>query len=326
MLHRKFLHEEEMEKAKGAVEFTCISGAGEVTAANVGRSMAQSLAKEGRALPSFFIVGPPRTGSSWLNQVLDRHALLPGPLKETRFFDTHFHRGVKWYLAHYDAPAAGRRMGEVAPTYFASALARERMVQLLPSARIVCVFRNPVDRIVSLYRLKRAYGLIPWNFEEAVRRDPELMETSRYASHLKLWQRSFGTANVMACIYDDLRGDPQRFLDEAVDFIGVPRFKLTDWQRGFVHGSENMTHPRNYYGTRSATLAADWLKARRMGRVVSTFKNSALCKLVLGGGPPFPKISKETQRHMSEIFEPEVEELEHLLKRDLSAWKMLQRA
>jgi hypothetical protein len=319
-----------MDEPNTAVEFTCIGRAGEIRNENLRATVAPAfvlpIGEKCGSLPSFFIVGPPRTGSSWLHHVLDQHTLLPHPSKETRFFDTHFHRGAKWYLAHYPEPPEGRRIGEVAPTYFASAIARERMAQFLPSARIVCVFRNPVDRIVSLYRLKRAYGFIPWSFEEAIRRDPELMETGRYASHLKLWQRSFGTANVLPCLYDDLHSDPQGFLDGVLDFIGVPRFTLTDWQRGFVHGSEKMTRPRNYYGTRSATLLADWLKARRMDRIVSAFKRSPMCKLVLGGGPPFPKISKEVLAQLSENFEPEVEELEDLLKRDLSAWKIRQPA
>ena len=40
-------------------------------------------------LPSFFIVGPPRTGTSWLHQVLQPHTCLPR-VKETRFFDERF--------------------------------------------------------------------------------------------------------------------------------------------------------------------------------------------------------------------------------------------
>jgi hypothetical protein len=63
-----------------------------------------------------------------------------------------------------------------------------------------------------------------------------------------------------------------------------------------------------------------------MDRIVSAFKRSPMCKLVLGGGPPFPNMSREVLRQMSEIFEPEIEELEDLLKRDLSAWKIRQSA
>jgi hypothetical protein len=316
-----------MDELQRAIDVKCRAAAEEVDrlvgdARESEAAENQLEAVDVRALPSFFIVGPPRTGSSWLHEVLSSHALLPSPSKETRFFDTHFHRGLRWYVAHYAKPEGSRRMGEVAPTYFASAAARERIAQIVPEAKIVCVFRNPVDRIVSLYRLKRAYGLIPWDFEEAVERDTELMESSKYATTLRLWQRSFGTRNILAGIYDDLRENPQAFVDEVADFIGVPRFALLDWQYGFVHDSERMTHPRNYYGTRTATRMADWFKARRMDRVVSAFKQSRLRKLVLGGGPPFPKLPAESLMQLHEKFLPEVEQLETMLDRDLSTWKL----
>lgn len=283
--------------------------------------LAQPVAVDKASLPSFLVVGPPRTGSSWLHEVLRPHTLLPSPSKETRFFDTHFHRGLKWYLAHYEQAATDRRMGEVAPTYFASASARERIALTLPQAKIVCVFRNPVDRVISLYRVKRAYGWIPWSFAEALRLDPELMESGRYASTLKLWRRSFGSDNVMAGIYDDLVEDPQSFVDAVVDFIGVRRFPLADWQYSFVHESDRMTQPRSYRRTRTATLLANWFKARRMDRAVSAFNRSRFRHLVLGGGAPFSKLSKEVLMQLQEDFRHEVEELEQMICRDLSAWK-----
>jgi hypothetical protein len=276
---------------------------------------------ERKLLPSFFIVGPPRTGTSWLHEILSSHTLLPSPSKETRFFDTHFHRGLKWYLAHYENSKGERRIGEVAPTYFASALARERMMRIVPDAKIVCVFRNPVARLVSLYRLKRAYGLIRWTLEQAIERDPELMESSCYASNLKQWQQSFGADNILAGIYDDLLENPQSFTDSVVDFIGVSRFQLKASQRRLVHHSKGMTYPRNYYGTRGAMMVADWMKARRLDRFVLAFKSSPLCKLVLGGGDPFPHLPADVSRRLYEMFRPEVEELEALLNRDLSSWK-----
>ncbi|MGA9509330.1 MAG: sulfotransferase [Candidatus Sulfotelmatobacter sp.] len=282
----------------------------------------QATAQDERSIPSFFVVGPPRTGSSWLYEILRPYTSLPSPSKETRFFDTHFHRGMKWYLAHYGQPGESQRVGEVAPTYFASAAARERIALTAPQAKIVCVFRHPVDRIVSLYRVKRAYGWIPWSLAEALERDPELMESSRYASTLKRWQRSFGLENVLATIYDDLREDPQAFVDSIVDFIGVSRFPLADWHYGFVHASERMSQPRSYHRTRTATMLANWCKARRMDRVVSAFKNSPLRKLVLGGGAPFPKLSEQLLIQLHQKLEPEIEELEDMLHRDLSAWRL----
>src|SRR6202522_1562855 len=242
-----------MDEFRRGIEPTRRSAAPEVPRDEVSGEAApiagRPVAVNQQSLPSFFVIGPPRTGSSWLYKVLSPHAKLISPSKETRFFDTHFHRGLKWYAAHYRDTGGNWRRGEVAPTYFASDAARERMAQIVPDAKIVCVFRNPVDRIVSLYRLKRAYGFIPWDFEEALERDPELMDSSRYASRLKLWQRSFGAHRVMAGVYDDLRHDPQAFVDSLADFIAVPRFLLADWQRRVVHDSDSMTHPRSYYRT-----------------------------------------------------------------------------
>ena len=274
-------------------------------------------------LPSFFIVGPPRTGSSWLHEILSPHANLPSPMKETRFFDSHFHRGLKWYRAHYPEFNHGRHIGEVAPTYFASEEARERIAQLVPHAKIACVFRNPVERVISLYRLKRSYGMIPWSFEEALIRDPELMASSRYSTNLKAWQETFGKDNVLPALYDDLREQPQAFVNLLTDFIGIPRFALTPSQYRYIHESEFMTHPRNFDRTRKATAMADWLKARRLDRIVLAVKSSRLRKLVLGGGPAFTDLSNDMSIRLYALFRHEVEEMEGLLHRDLSAWKTL---
>ncbi|MFY9674717.1 MAG: sulfotransferase, partial [Terriglobales bacterium] len=262
----------------------------------------------------------PRTGTTWLHEVLKNRVNLPG-IKETRFFDFNFHYGLSWYSAQFKDAVPGRRMGEIAPTYFVSAAARERISELIPGAKIVCVFRNPVERLISLYRLKIAYGMIPWNFDQALVCDPELMESGRYATNLKAWRRALGESQVLATLYDDLRDHPQAYIDRLVDFLGIARFPLTSSQRGFINASEHMTHPRNYERTRRASLAADWFKARRLGHLVARFKKSPLCRLVLGGGSPFADLSSETSGQMCEAFRPEVEELETILNRDLSAWK-----
>jgi len=212
-------------------------------------------------------------------------------------------------------------MGEVAPTYFASDQARERIARLIPHARVVCIFRNPVERVLSLYRLKRAYGMIPWAFEQAIVRDPELTETSKYASNLKAWRNAFGTDQVLATVYDDLRDDPQSYLDTLVDFIGVPRFELHPSQRRSIHSAESLTHPRSYAGTRGATWVADWFKARRFDKLVAVLRNSPLRQLFLGGGQPFTELAQEALARLYELFRPEVEELEVILNRDFSAWK-----
>lgn len=271
-------------------------------------------------LPSFFIVGPPRTGTSWLYEILRHRTNLPRHTKETRFFDDRFDKGLRWYQKHFSA-SNGAKTGEIAPTYFASREACHRIRSLIPSARIVCIFRHPVERILSLYRVKRAYGMIPCSFEDAVLRDAELMESSKYGSRLREWQQAFGPEQVLPTFYEELRDHPQAYVDALADFIGLPRFVLRKDELRAIHTSETMTHPRNYNRTHGATLIADWLKARGCGRLVAAINGSPIKKFFLGGGAAFSPLPPETLRRMYAVMQPEVEELEEIVSRDLSAWK-----
>lgn len=212
-------------------------------------------------------------------------------------------------------------MGEVAPTYFASAAARERIASLTPDARVVCVFRNPVDRVLSLYRLKRAYGMSPWTFERAMRKDPELLESSRYATHLKAWFDAMGKKQVLVTIYDDLKRDPQNYLDRITDFLSIDRVCLSHSQLRFMNASEGLTHPRSYFLTRSATRMADWFKAVGLDELVAAAKQKCFLKFFLSSGSSFESLAPDRIRKLYELFRPEIEELEELLNRDFSAWK-----
>ena len=274
-----------------------------------------------RLIPSFFIVGPPRTGTSWLHEILKHRVILPRFSKETRFFDVHFHRGLGWYQSHYPSSDGARRVGEIAPTYFASHEARQRIRQLVPAAKIVCIFRNPIERLFSLYRVKRAYGMIPWEFEEAWLRDHELTESSKYATHFEDWQRAFGRDRVLPAFYEDLRDMPQPFVDRLADFIGFPRFPVTPRESRMVHAAEAMTHPRSYRRTRNATFLAEWLKARRFGKFVEAVKGSPVGKLFLGGGPAFSPPSPGAVLTIVHSCRSEIERLEIMTNRDLTRWK-----
>lgn len=272
-------------------------------------------------LPSFFVVGPPRTGTTWLQSVLNQCTWLSHPTKETRFFDKNFDRGLNWYASHYRGAVDGRAVGEVAPTYFASSSARERIARLIPTAKIVCIFRNPVDRVLSLYRLKRAYGWIHWTFEDALVRDPELTESSRYADHLKSWLEVFGSSQVLPTLHDDMEADAQGYLDRLVDFVGASRIRLEPRHLHHVLASDSLSQPRNYYWTRGALRLAEWSKRRSLGGMVAAAKRLGAHRVFVGGGAAFPELSILEKAKLRELFRPEVDKLEGILNRDLAAWK-----
>jgi Sulfotransferase domain len=274
-----------------------------------------------QALPSFFVIGPPRTGTSWLHQVLKTRAALPD-VKETRFFDLHFGRGLDWYIRHFPrSEESGLPIGEVAPTYFASSEARQRIAWTLPGAKVACIFRNPVERIVSLYRVRRAHGMIPWSFEEALFKDKELLESSKYATHLLGWQQSLGRDQVLATLYDDLLGSPQAYIDVLCEFLGIQRFTVPCTAMSRVHTSESLAQPRWHTVTHTSSLIAEWLKTKRLNRVVAGIRESRIGRLLLASGMPFEHLSPDISQTVYGLIADEIDRLQGLLGCDLSHWR-----
>jgi hypothetical protein len=122
-------------------------------------------------------------------------------------------------------------------------------------------------------------------------------------------------------LYDDLKENPQRFVNELADFVGITRFPLAPSQVSYVHSSQPLTVPRSYYRTRSAGALADWFKAHRFERIVAAAKRSRLRRWFLGGGAGFAEMSPEIITSLYDQFRPEVEELESMLGRELARWK-----
>jgi hypothetical protein len=212
-------------------------------------------------------------------------------------------------------------MGEIAPTYFASMETCGRIAETLPRAKIIFIFRNPVERAVSLYRLKCAYGMFRWSFEEALRKDPELINSGLYWSHLSGWQKCFPEEQLLVTFYDDLVSDPRAFVNRIAAFIGLPPITVSQSQLQRVYSSEPMTRPRSYLATRAATSFANWCKSRHLDHLVASVRESALLNLFLGGGKSLPSISPSTLADLAGIFRPEVEALESELGRNLEYWK-----
>jgi len=269
---------------------------------------------------TFVAVGPPRTGTTWLHEALADQANLPQFNKETRFFDTNYDRGFQWYAAHFDR-SKQLPMGEICPTYFISSLAPQRISRLAPRTKILCTFRDPVARIFSLYKIKQKYGLKSGTFEQALACDPELLESGRYAFHFARWRRAFGPENVLGMVYEDLTSDPQAYLDRIATFVGIPPFRLERRRLERANSSEGATRPRSPSLARMSVAVAEWLKARHRGHLVASFKRSKMNGLLLGGGHPVSKPSPATGHELRKMLCAEVEMLEDLLDRDLSAWK-----
>jgi hypothetical protein len=150
---------------------------------------------------------------------------------------------------------------------------------------------------------------------------PHLGGSNRYAEHLAKWFDSFGRENVLVTLYDELRAEPQAYLNRVCDFIGIERIALAPRSdlgadvNAFAHA------PRSGKLAHRATTMMYWLKGHQAYRTIDLLDRAGVWEFCHGGGELFPRLTPEQDERLRARFLPEVEALEALLKIDLSAWK-----
>lgn len=272
-------------------------------------------------LPDFIAVGPPRTGTTWLHGVLYHRAWLPRAVKETHFFDRYYHKGLPWYLDYFRGATDERPLGEITPAYFASPIVRERAVRCLPQCKIICTLRDPVARAYSHYRKLHTVGMARRSFADELCDNVEIREASRYAFHLRAWRHLFGERNVQAFLYDDLVADAQEYVDAICRFIDVAPLELTHGITQSLDHNEVRRGARNRVIARGARDLMYWLQSIQAHRTIDALRRAGIWQLCAYSGEQFAPLSPALEAQTREHFLSEVEALEELLQRDLSAWK-----
>jgi len=276
----------------------------------------------GRRLPDFIGVGPPRTATTWLHEVLAGHVGLPLDRKETDFFSRRYQMGLDWYLDYFRLSDPSLPMGEFSPMYFMSDDARAQIAYDIPGCRIICSFRDPVARVHSQWRLMVRNAWTKVELAEAVEKHPELRESSRYGHYLGEWIRTFGVDNVLVLFHEDLERDAQAFVDSVCRFIGIASVRVADSPVALARVHPVAVRPKSRRLARHARNLMAFLNDRRYHRLAAQFRQSALWRFAAERGEPFAPVDDATDAALRDRFRLEVEELERLTGRDLSAWKI----
>ena len=133
-----------------------------------------------------FLAGVQKGGTTSLFAHLARHPQLAPPgRKETHFFDDetqdwqspdyqHFH---DWFASD----SAGLLRFDATPIYSFWAPALDRIRTYNPDARLVLLFRDPVARAVSHWRMERERGTEQLSFADAVRAEPQRLAAAMWS-------------------------------------------------------------------------------------------------------------------------------------------------
>ncbi len=177
-------------------------------------------------LPTFIGLGAQRAGTTWAYNCLAEHPeVFMTKKKELHFFYVNYNRGLDWYESQFEEGGVARARGEITPDYMYHEAALRNIARDVPAVRAFVILRNPVERAASAYALhaERYRGM---SFREAVEHHSELLDRGMYARHLAIVRRYIPDDRLKILFYDDLKSDPQAFLDELFEFVGVaPGFR-----------------------------------------------------------------------------------------------------
>ncbi len=277
-------------------------------------------AKAKLILPDFIAVGPGRTGTTWLNEALRSHVGLPHDVKETAFWSLHYDKGLEWYAWHFRHCTRDLPVAEVCP-YFPFEEARRRIWKHLPDCKIVITLRDPVERAHSQYRMLSRMAIVRGPFELELERHHLLKEGARYGHHLGGWIEQFGSNNVLITFYEDLKADCRRYLGDICDFLNIPRIDPESCRFDSRARNSYQTRPRSLRVARKARRLYYWLKSHRRYRTINALEYTGVWRSIFDGGELFPPLAPGTDAWLREKLLPEVEAIERITGRDLSAWK-----
>jgi hypothetical protein len=214
--------------------------------------------------PDFIIGGAPRSGTTWLYEVLARHprVYMARPVKpEPKFFlvDELYERGLAHYARWFEGASPEQLAGEKSTNYLESAIAAQRIHAHFPRVKLIFILRDPVERAYSNYLWTRMNGLETEEFGVALSLEaersrglaPELrfarpfsyFARGLYADLLQAYLDRFPREQVLVLRFEDIHDDRSTLIAALADFLGIDLRPEHAAETGVINASEKGGEP-----------------------------------------------------------------------------------
>ncbi len=205
--------------------------------------------------PNFIIIGTIKGGTSSLyNYICTHPQVLPAIQKEVHFFDTHFNKGIDWYLAHFPAIPTDKNLltGEASPNYMYFQRAAKQLFNYFPNTKLIVVLRNPIDRVVSHYYMAKRHGQHGRSLEEVIAKETSLLKKiennpkanakllepargylsfSLYVYFLKKWMTFFPREQFLILQSEEMYEGPEATMKQVFEFLELPDYQINQYRK-----------------------------------------------------------------------------------------------
>lgn len=215
----------------------------------------------------FVVIGTKRGGTTSLFNYLLMHPGVLGLFPQSRgrksteyFFSRSDGTDDRWYRSHFHTERHRARVarrigfrpisGEASPYYVWDPRIAGRIRAVAPKVRAILLLRDPVERAWSHYQERRANGVEPLSFGEALAAEDSRLEgelermladdsyhsdaydwyTYRarglYLPQIRNWLSTFPREQLLVLRSEDMYADVQGTFDRICDFLGIPGHPL----------------------------------------------------------------------------------------------------
>ncbi len=297
-------------------------------------------------LPTFLIIGAAKAGTTAVYHYLKQHPeICMSRHKETNFFALedqsldfqgpgdreHISRFSVTRIEDYEALFQGAEgktaIGEASPMYLYDPTAPARIKARIPDARLIAILRDPAERAFSMYSMFVRDRREPHrnNFARALAEEDRRLRdgwewawqytrSGFYAEQLKRYLLLFPRERIKVYLYEDLEHDPSAVMRDLFGFLGVrPDFPADTSQRHNVS-----------VVPRSESVQEFIDQPHILKSIIAPLIPPRLCFYVKRKLAEFnqarPTLNTKMRRRLVEFYRKDIEELQALIGRDLSAW------
>lgn len=275
--------------------------------------------------PDFVGIGFQRCATSWAKACLTEHPAIGIRTDSIHFFSENLAKGREWYFQQLAALGTHSTRIDLSVSYgypeYVHGCAAE-IAKGLPDVNIFAFVRHPVERAYSdyqraLFRGELAQGT---GVERALAQRPEFIERGRYARLLGAVLEHIPRDRLRIFFFQDIAQQPHAAWQEICEYLRVD----TAFRPAFLEQRTNhATMARN--PALVAAMRSTYRFAKKMPGVSPLMQRlksrpswQTLTNVLMRQPAAMPAVVSE-QLHA--LYEPDVQFLEELTDRNLSAWR-----
>ena len=192
--------------------------------------------------PSFFVLGTQKSGTSTLHNWLNQNSNISLPtLKETHFFsdELNFQKGLCWYNSWFSTGHNKIRV-EIDPSYIYVKDSAARLRETVnPAPAFIIIFRDPLKRAYSHYRMSVQRGLESLRYIDALQAEKKRLAKDKdkfsflnhsyisrgsYSNQLQHYLKIFPDSKFLYLKFDEFYESSTRrsMYSKVCDFMSVP--------------------------------------------------------------------------------------------------------